>query len=205
MNTKLTFINRSTQKITSRIFLFQKNTLVDFLTFSTAWKVIQNCGAGCSHPFTFPSRFEVSMSDEHGNYSPRIVADNGDILSITPTPTGRRLAITSSKGVPNEVQVLNNLPMGAVNINVFRAGQVIWRFPMVAPQQKAVFSFAPTLWIGMASDIVQGDELSSAIVSTADTEISLLGVASADLVMSGGGPGQAASPIVFSLENVKTR
>jgi hypothetical protein len=42
----------------------------------------------------------------------------------------------------------------------------------------------------------------SAVVSNINTELSLLGIKSADIVMTGGGPGASATPFAFSLENV---
>ena len=44
--------------------------------------------------------------------------------------------------------------------------------------------------------------MNSAIIGDINTEISLLGVASADIVMTGGGPGQNATAFQFTLENV---
>jgi hypothetical protein len=44
--------------------------------------------------------------------------------------------------------------------------------------------------------------MDSAIISNIDTEISLLGLASADIIMTGGGPGQNSTPFEFQLANV---
>lgn len=44
--------------------------------------------------------------------------------------------------------------------------------------------------------------MNSAIISIFNTEFSLLGVAGADIVMTGGGPGQDAASFEFKLENV---
>ncbi len=45
--------------------------------------------------------------------------------------------------------------------------------------------------------------MNSAIVSEINTELSLLGIASADIIMTGGGAaGQGAQPFVFNLENI---
>jgi hypothetical protein len=65
-----------------------------------------------------------------------------------------------------------------------------------------VFEFKPTIWIGVASQIVQGQVMDSAIISNINTEISLLGIASADIVMTGGGPGANSTPFAFNLENI---
>ena len=50
--------------------------------------------------------------------------------------------------------------------------------------------------------MVEGQPLNAAIVSSVNTEISLLGIASADIVMTGGGAGPGAKPFVFTLQNV---
>jgi hypothetical protein len=101
-----------------------------------------------------------------------------------------------------EVQVLNSLPKGAINAGIYKAGKLLATKTSIAPQQKAVFEFKPTLWIGVVSQVDEGQVMNSAILSNIDTEISLLGIASADIVMTGGGPGSGATPFVFRLENV---
>lgn len=64
------------------------------------------------------------------------------------------------------------------------------------------FELNPTIWIGVASQTQADDIINSAILSDKNTEISLLGIKSADIVMRGGGPGETATPFVFVLENV---
>jgi len=44
--------------------------------------------------------------------------------------------------------------------------------------------------------------MNSAVVSSINTELSLIGIASADIVMTGGGAGPAATPFEFAFENV---
>jgi hypothetical protein len=60
----------------------------------------------------------------------------------------------------------------------------------------------PTIWIGVVSQVEEGDVMNSAIISDINTELSLLGIASADIVMSGGGAGPSATPFMFTLENI---
>jgi hypothetical protein len=54
----------------------------------------------------------------------------------------------------------------------------------------------------LAPQIVQGQVMNSAVVSSINTELSLLGIASADILMTGGGPGASAAPFAFKLQNV---
>jgi molybdopterin biosynthesis enzyme MoaB len=48
----------------------------------------------------------------------------------------------------------------------------------------------------------QGQVIDSAIISQVNTEISLTGIASADIVMTGGGTGPGATAYMFSLQNI---
>ena len=43
--------------------------------------------------------------------------------------------------------------------------------------------------------------MNSAIISNINTELSLPGIASADIVMTGGGSGANSAPFTFNLEN----
>ena len=70
------------------------------------------------------------------------------------------------------------------------------------PQQMAVFEFKPTIWIGVVSQVEEGEVMNSAIISDINTELGLLGVASADIVMTGGGSGPNASAFEFHLQNI---
>jgi hypothetical protein len=72
----------------------------------------------------------------------------------------------------------------------------------IAPGQKAVFEFQPKIYIGVVSQVQEGDAMNSAIISQINTQISLFGITSADIVMRGGGPGPSSTPFYFSLENV---
>jgi len=202
MDIRLKFINRATNLYSGDIVLFQKNVATDLEELATAWKVIRHCGYECHHPIVYPLSFEVTSSDDFGNYSPRIAADRGQLLAVTPTPRGRRLTLHGSSTSPLEVQVLNGLSRGAVNINIFRGGHVLARKTSVAPEQKVVFRFPPELWIGAVSQIEQGGAIDAATLSSVNTQLSLLGIASADIVMTGGGPDADARAYVFTLQNV---
>jgi hypothetical protein len=72
----------------------------------------------------------------------------------------------------------------------------------IAPQQKAIFQFKPTIWIGVVPQVQTGDLMNQAIISQINTELSLLGVISADLIMTGGGSGTTARPYQFKLADI---
>jgi hypothetical protein len=101
-----------------------------------------------------------------------------------------------------EVSLHNDLKRGAISASIYRDGKLCSQNTNLAPGQKAVFEFKPSIYIGVASQVSEGQVLNSAIISDINTEINLLGIASADIVMRGGGAGPSATPFTFTLENV---
>ena len=203
MGVQLNFINNSNDTKNSGIVVFQKNVATNFDELAVAWLVITNCGLGDNHPFGFPFGMQVAASDSYGNFTPQLDAQNGQLFQMTLTTAGDRLVPTGTATSSKEVQVLNNLPKGAINASIYKDGKLLAIKTAIAPQQKAVFEFKPTIWIGAVSHVVQGQVMNSAIISSINTELSLLGIASADIVMTGGGPGPNSTPFAFNLENVQ--
>jgi hypothetical protein len=203
MDIKLRFVNKSSDGNKSEVVIYQKSVLTNMASLSVAWKVIRYCGRDCTHPFVYPDGYEVAITDEYGNFSPRLPATNGQMLSLVSTPTGhRRLRYTGPASASTELDVLNAMSQGAVNVCIFKDGRLMGMKTSVSPGQKAVFQYTPALWIGVCSEVVQGEPISSAILSDVNTEISLIGIASADIVMTGGGPGEGSTPYEFNLENI---
>ncbi|MBB2484566.1 hypothetical protein H5407_04935 [Mitsuaria sp. WAJ17] len=208
MDTQLNFINRSLAGHTAEIVLFQKNLALDMSALDVAWKVIRYCGRDCSHPVVFSQNFEVSVQDRWGNFTPRLAAEPGRSFELVRGPVGGRLlrhcrreaaATHAANGV---IEVLNAQSQGAVDVCLYRGGVLLGCKTSVVPGQKAVFRYPPSLWIAVASEITAGQAFQSAVLSEQAVELSLMGVARADLVMTGGGAGPAAGPYEFSLENV---
>ncbi|CAN7319371.1 hypothetical protein ACOCG7_20150 [Paraburkholderia sp. DD10] len=207
MNIQLRFINRSNDRGNSEVVLFQRNVVPDFDELAIAWKVIRFCGRDCIHPFVYSTAIEIALGDEHGNYSPRATAQDGERFMVGVHPTGRARLVAEPApaggvGGGAEIEVVNRMTRGAVNVNAFSAGKLIAAKWAVAPAQKAVFRFTPVLWIGAASQVQEGRALSSAVLSSDNTMLPLAGIAAADIVMTGGGGGADAQPFGFALENV---
>lgn len=202
MDIQLNFINQSNDTNNSQVVIFQKNVATNFSELAVAWQVIKNCAVGDNHPFVFPMTIDVGASDSWGNYTPHLPAQNGQLFAMQTSTSGDQLVMAGPATSPHEVQVLNNLSKGAINANIYKAGKLFATKTGVDPQEKAVFQFEPKIWIGVASEVEEGQILDEAIISNINTEISLLGIASADIVMTGGGPGVNATPFQFSLTNV---
>jgi len=199
----LNFINRSNDTNNSSVVIFQQNSAEDFNELAVAWIVIKNCGRLDNHPFVYPLNFMVSASDSYGNYTPQLVAYYGQTFDMIRTNSGDMLQLSSTPATSaTEVEVRNNLIQGAINANCYRDGKLIAVKSGLAPGQKASFEFQPRIYIGVVSQIEQGDVLNSAIISQINSEINLFGIISADIVMTGGGPGKSATPFNFTLENI---
>lgn len=203
MDIQLNFINYSNDVANSQVLIFQKNEATNFGELAIAWKVITNCGVGCNHPFVFPLKFEVSSSDSDGNYTPKMLASIGNKFAVEMGKSGHILRLTSEPAAsPFEVELKNNLSLGSVSANVFKDGKLLAKHQIVSPAQKAVFQFLPKIFIGVVSDVQQGEEINTAVLSDINTEFDLLGISSADIIMSGGGGGKLATQFRFELDRV---
>ena len=204
---QLNLINLSQDINNSEVLIFQKNVAESFSEIAVAWRVIKNLGVQDNHPFTYPLRFDVSASDSYGNYTPRMQALEGQAYEVVRNRSGDVLqpdANNPSASSPLDVEVRNNLQTGGINASIFRDNKLLATKTNVSPAQKAVFRFKPRIFIGVVSQVVEGQVLDSAIVQQVNTEIDLLGISSADIVMTGGGGGPNATPFQFRLANINT-
>jgi len=202
MDIKLKYINLSNSSNKENIVFFQKNAAASLGERDYAWKVIRACGYANFHPFLYPTDAQLSASDSYGNFTPLLTAVPGNAYQVAETPSGNELSYSGRSPHCREIQMLNNLRLGAVNANLIKASRLLCRKTAIAPGQKAVFVLKPTLFVGVASQVTEGQSLDAAVISSINTEFSLLGVASADIVLTGGGPGPEAGPYQFPLENV---
>lgn len=200
MDIKITFINQSYDQNNSKVVIFQKNVATDFGEMAVAWRVIENCGRNWRHTFKYPMSFYAAAQDSYGNVSDLKPAINGQKWTVVRTNSGDTLTLDPNPASSlNHVEIKNALPVGAINAQIYKDGRVFAMKTGVSPQQKAVFEFEPTIWVGVVSEVEEGDIMNSAILSDINTELSLLGITSANLIMTGGGVGAAALPFEFTL------
>lgn len=199
---RLQVINQSNDANDSEVLIFQKNVAPGFSELAVAWLVIQNLGQGDRHPFTYSTELAVDANDSWGNYTPQFPVAPGQAYQMVYTSSGDQLVpYTPGAAVPTDIDVLNNLQKGAIGANLYRTGKLLATKTGVAPGQKATFVFKPTIFIGVASQVQEGQIVDSAVLSSINTEISLLGLKSADIIMTGGGPGADSTPFQFTLSN----
>ncbi len=199
MDINLSFENRSNDPSGSSVVIFQKNVATSFNETAVAWKVIKNSAPGLKYPFAFPTEMSVSATDSYSAETQRLTAAQGQLFHLSQTAGGNELVYKGQASSAEEIQCHNDLQRDAVSVNIYRDGRLLAAQSGVAPAQKAAFQFEPTIHIGASAQVEEGQVINPTILS-ANTELSLLGIASADIVMTGGGPGGAS--LQFSLENV---
>lgn len=200
---ELKFINMSNDRNNSDILIFQKNEIPGLNELPLAWKVIRNCGRDWSHTIIYTAAMTVAVTDASGNHSPQLPAVAGDTFELYRDSSGHQFRETGLNNTPQALQFSNKLASGNMNAFVYRSGSIVASKKNIAPGQAALFMFKPTIYIGVASQVTTGETVREAIVSQVNTEISLFGIRSADIVMTGGGTGTNAVPYVFTLQNVQ--
>ncbi len=205
MDITLTFINRSDDGANTNVVMFQKNTRASDDAVAVAWRVAPQSTAGDTHAFALPYNVTVAVRDSHGNDTAQVSALPGHMFTVGAPTSDATLShsVAETGGDAREVQVRNDLSHGAINASVYKDGRLLAIAPALAPGQNAAFAFRPTLWIGALANVSEGDLINPAMASSVNTELALDGIASADIIMSGGGQGDTAAPIVFTLENIK--
>jgi len=199
---KLRLVNQSNDTNNSSIVIFQKNVVTNFEEVAVAWRVVENLGQGWVHNFTYSLELNIGVSDSWGNDSPQFSAFPGQLWHVSRNGSGDQLSLVGAGNTVEEIQIRNDLTVGAISaMNCYRDGKLLATKTGVSPGQKAIFKFKPTIFIGVVSQIEEGDVMDSAILSDINTELSLLGLASADIIMGGGGGGSQATAFSFRLSN----
>ena len=197
MEIELTLINRSNDADESHIVIFQKNTAPGATSQVVAWRVIH--GLQKEYPYTvmFPDSLQIAAEDSYGNTTGQTDVEAGQEALAILGSSGLELAIQA--GTNGSAIVLQNaLASGAIDGIIYRDFMPIAKQAGISPQQHSVFEFKPTIWIGVMGQVEEGDIMTEAILNDINTQISLLGITRANVIMSGGG----VEPFRFALEAV---
>ena len=199
---ELNLINQSNSNKNQSFVIFQKNIGSSYDESVVAWTVIENLRVGSSHLIRYSHELGVSAGDSYGNFTFPIGAENGQRFSMKRQPSGDVLVEDGQSASPNDIEVFNALPKGAIDANCFRSMRIVAKKTLLAPGQKAAFQFRPTIYIAALSQVVEGQILDFTSISHISTEISLLGIESADIIISGGGKSSSATEFTFTLDNI---
>jgi uncharacterized protein YjbI with pentapeptide repeats len=197
----LNYVNQSTSDNDVEIVVFQKNIALRFGSTAIAWKILKGLGAGDNQIFSFPLTNAIAANDSYGNFTPELQANPGQLFQVFGDASGYELAYLGFSTSIKEVQVLNNLIAGTVDVNLFKDGKLLAVNTSLMPQQKAVFEMDKTIYIGTVTEVEEGEAMSSVILRNINTQLNLLGIASADIVLTGSGT--SSSPFQFNLVNIR--
>ncbi len=202
MKTELTFINRSYDVSRSDIVIFQPNEAATGVQCPVAWKVIKRCPVDWSHTFTFSSEFQAGIRDGDGNLSPRIPVTPGTLVTVSPRPHGAVALDLEKAEDPVGIYLESRLKSAGCDAEIYRDGRLLSRYPALASRTHVAFQFGNHIFVAATSGINEGDLLRlSDLHWLTLTKLDLLGVTSAEIVMTGGGYGSDATPLCFHIHN----
>jgi hypothetical protein len=193
-------INNSNTVDALPILIFQRNVATRFDETEVAWRYT-NISSGGTYRFDFPGRLTVSFNDTFGNFTSVLSAELGDKFTLSSTISGTEIMPRGSSSSPQTIE-LENETNDNFTANVFRSGKLLARKTNLRLGDAGLFSFQQNFWIGVAPGLIEGQTIDSPVISSINTQISLLGVASADIVVTGGGAGPSATPYTFNLANI---
>ncbi|GJI89411.1 hypothetical protein [Duganella hordei] len=200
---KLTFKNLSNDVNNSKVYFFQRNVVASQNELPVAWKVIENCGKSDTNSFDFPLDMQVGVTDSYNNVTPLLDAVPGQSFEVVLDHSGDVLQELGNATSTTEVQINNNMASGAFTGGIYKGGKLLACKTGVYPNSMATFQFRPFIWVGAASQVVEGEVMKSAVLSQSNKQFSLEGIASATIVMYGGGAGPSAQPLTFALEDLQ--
>jgi hypothetical protein len=169
-NVKITYVNKSMNRDLPKIFLFIKNEIPTFdcLKDGIAWKVINDVGRESSCNFTFPIDTEVCASWDKGTcITKKIPSDIGGKYSVLKDDSGITIIPDGSAGNVRSIDVSNDVHVeNGISVDLFKDGRKMVSKNIVGYGQKATFVLHPKLYWGIASEIQEGDQLSSAVLNS---------------------------------------
>ncbi len=197
----ITFFNESDDPDQLTVFVFAKNAIPTFdeLTDGVAWRVLSDVAQGASTLLIYPLATTVQAMWGACNVTRSLRAETGKRYTVEEDATGIVLVPSGSASQPNATEVGSLVHVdGGITAQLLRDDRVILQKTIVAYDQKATFVSEPKLYWGIASEIQEGQAISSAVLVT-DTffEHDLDGVSQATITLTG----DSASGYQFTVEN----
>lgn len=165
----VTYVNNSLNPDKPSIFVFTKNLVPTFDTLvdGVAWKVMPDIGKGSSSCFRFPIYTEVRVSWGDCNATGTLTAEIGKRYTVLKDDTGIVLKETGDASQLNAIEVNSRVNVdGGVSAQLLKDGSVVITKKIVAYGQKATFILHPKLYWGIASEIQEGQDISSAVLNS---------------------------------------
>lgn len=189
-NVKIKYVNKSMNKDLPKIFIFMKNEIptFDVLKDGVAWKVIEDVGRGSGCTFNFPIETQVGSSWNDQTCRTQILDLNiGSKYVIEKNENGIVLLEDGNAGDTKSIDVTNQVNVdNGVSVDLYKDGKIMMRKNIVAYGQKATFVLHPKIYWGLASEIQEGNEISSALLNSDNFyELNLEGVSNVEIALEG--------------------
>lgn len=169
-NVKITYVNRSMNKDLPKIFVFTKNEVPTFdaLKDGVAWKVIENVGRESSCEFVFPIETDVRAAWNGNSCKTKYLpSDIGSRYVVVQDETGVVLQRDGNAGNVRSIDVCNDVHVkNGVSVELYKDQRLMMCKNIVGFGQKATFVIHPKLYWGVASEIQEGELLSSAVLES---------------------------------------
>lgn len=187
---KITYTNRSMNVDLPKIFVFTKNEIPTFdaLKDGVAWKVIERIGRESSCQFEFPIITEVCAAWNDGTCKTKKLPVNiGENYVVREDDTGIIIEQDGAAGNIRSIDVCNEIHVqNGISVQLYKDGRLLVSKNIVGFDQKATFVLHEKLYWGLASEIQEGQELSSAVLNTHHFyELNLEGVSEVKLGLYG--------------------
>ena len=169
-NVKITYVNRSMNQDLPKIFLFLKNEIPTFdaLKEGVAWRVIEDVGRGSSCTVNYPIETAVSASwNDHTCQTALLGSTIGKRYCVEEDETGITISEEGNAGNTRSIDVTSQIHVpNGISVDLYKDGKLMMRKKTVAYDQKATFVLHPKLYWGLASEIQEGEQLSSAVLNS---------------------------------------
>lgn len=188
-NIKITYVNKSVNKSLPSVFIFTKNQIPSFNTYTdaVAWRVIDLVGRGSSCEFNYPLHTQVrALWNEHTCKTRLLEADIGTQFVVKEDNAGIVLTNDGSASQSNSIDVTSYVKVNGINVQLFKDGRLLMQKKIVAHNQRATFVFYPKIYWGIASEVQEGEFISSAVINSSHFfEQNLEGVTEATVSLNG--------------------
>jgi hypothetical protein len=167
----ITYVNNSMNPDHPTIFVFAKNLAPTFDTLKdgVAWRVMPEIGKGSSSSFVFPVATTVQAAWGDGNKTAQLNAVIGKRYTVEEDNTGIVLIENGNASQSNAIEVSSLVQVeGGISAQICKDGKPLLTENIVAYDQKATFILHPKLYWGIASEIQEGQLISSAVLNTDD-------------------------------------
>lgn len=186
---KITYVNNSMNPDKPTIFVFAKNGILTFdpLEHGIAWKTLPNIGEELSTCLVYPTECYIQAMWGTSNKTQMLSASIGKRYAVEKDSTGIDLTEAGPASQPTAIEMSSLVNVeGGIRAQLVKDGSVLMEKKIVAYGQKATFILHPKLYWGIASEIQEGQSISSAVLNTDQFfEQDIEGVNSAVVTLTG--------------------